>query len=64
MFKVETIGDCYVATAGLPDPRDDHAAVMARFTVLCMRRFREVVLELEVSLGPDTAGKFTFSSNA
>lgn len=55
VFKVETIGDCYVAAAGLPDPREDHAVIMARFAVLCMQRFREVVMELEVSLGPDTA---------
>ena len=55
VFKVETIGDCYVAAAGLPDPRDDHAVIMARFAVQCMRRFREVVRDLEVSLGPDTA---------
>jgi hypothetical protein len=55
VFKVETIGDCYVAAAGLPEPRDDHGAVMARFAVLCMRRFREVVVGLEVTLGPETA---------
>ena len=52
VFKVETIVDCYVAAAGLPDPRADHASDMARFTVLCIHRFREVVRDLEVTLRP------------
>ena len=55
IFKVETIGDCYVAAAGLPEPRDDHAEVMARFATECRYTMNRVVKKLELLLGPDTA---------
>jgi len=53
-LQVETVGDCYVAVAGLPDPRKDHATVMARFARDCMFRARALTKKLEVTLGPDT----------
>jgi class 3 adenylate cyclase len=54
VFKVETIGDSYVAVAGLPTPREDHAVVMARFACICLSKMEQRVKELEVSLGPST----------
>ena len=29
VFKVETVGDCYVGASGIPRPTDDHAVIMA-----------------------------------
>lgn len=54
VFKVETVGDCYVAVAGLPEARPDHALVMAKFAKECLEKFNELSKHLEISLGPDT----------
>jgi class 3 adenylate cyclase len=55
VFKVETIGDCYMAATGLPEVRDDHAVIMAGFARECLVTMNEVVRGLETKLGPDTA---------
>ena len=44
-----------VAVTGLPDPRADHAVIMARFAKECILSLQRMTKELEVSLGPDTA---------
>ncbi|CAB9516746.1 Receptor-type guanylate cyclase gcy [Seminavis robusta] len=55
IFKVETVGDCYVAAAGLPEPRHDHAVVMAKYSDNIIAKMGTLTKELEVLLGPDTA---------
>ena len=54
IFKVETVGDCYVAACGIPDPRRDHAVAMARFARDCRASMMSLMTDLEITLGPDT----------
>eukprot|EP00980_Cylindrotheca_fusiformis_P002325 scaffold541_cov138-Cylindrotheca_fusiformis.AAC.8 len=55
VFKVETVGDCYVAVAGLPEPDKDHALAVCRFARDCIKAMKNTTLKLEVSLGPETS---------
>ena len=55
VFKVETVGDCYVGVCGLPQPRRNHAVVIARFAQHIMLKMSKIVHELEVALGPGTS---------
>jgi Adenylate and Guanylate cyclase catalytic domain len=58
VFKVETIGDCYVAVTGCPEHQEQHAVIMARFATDCQRKMLEVTRNLCVALGPDTNGMY------
>ncbi|GKY99154.1 hypothetical protein MPSEU_000870900 [Mayamaea pseudoterrestris] len=55
VYKVETVGDCYVAVTGVPEPQKDHAVTMCRFAKDCLRSFHKLSRQLETKLGPDTA---------
>jgi hypothetical protein len=51
VFKIETIGDSFVAVVGLPVKRKRHAVIMARFAHACRAEMKGVVIELEEALG-------------
>jgi class 3 adenylate cyclase len=55
IFKVETIGDCYVAVCGLPESNKHHAMKMAKFASSCLGEMTNIINRLERSLGPGTA---------
>ena len=52
VFKIETIGDCYVAVVGLPKRRNNHAVVMVHFAKAICLKMIELTHKLENSLGP------------
>jgi class 3 adenylate cyclase len=54
VFKVETIGDCYLAVTGLPTPQKDHAVVMSLFAHECKRKMKLLLVqELRNALSGD-----------
>jgi class 3 adenylate cyclase len=54
VFKVETIGDCYVATTGLPEPSENHTERMAIFAYRSRLAMNQVKQTLAETLGNDT----------
>eukprot|EP00538_Stauroneis_constricta_P004292 CAMPEP_0119565374 /NCGR_PEP_ID=MMETSP1352-20130426/29797_1 /TAXON_ID=265584 /ORGANISM="Stauroneis constricta, Strain CCMP1120" /LENGTH=876 /DNA_ID=CAMNT_0007614265 /DNA_START=1 /DNA_END=2631 /DNA_ORIENTATION=- len=43
VFKVETIGDCYMAATGLPLPQPKHATIMVHFAHDCLRKMNSLL---------------------
>jgi urea transport system substrate-binding protein len=67
--KIKTIGDCYMAVAGLPTPRADHAQAAAEMA-LCMRdavasmHGGQVRMRIGLNSGPVVAGSSACASSS
>jgi adenylate cyclase len=49
--KIKTIGDAYMAVAGLPEPRDDHPQAIARLALAMRKTVSEVAQQYNEDLG-------------
>ncbi len=61
--KIKTIGDCYMAAAGVPSPRADHAHVLIRFALTLQAHIKrqqfweeEITFRIGINSGPVVAG--------
>jgi class 3 adenylate cyclase len=54
VFKLGTIGDCYIAVTGIPEYRPDHAVIMCRFAHECRLVLKRVFQELDNTCGMNT----------
>lgn len=50
VFKLDRIGDCYIAVTGLPEERTDHSIVLCRFAHECRSKMYDVIEQLKFEL--------------
>jgi adenylate cyclase len=62
--KIKTIGDCYMAVCGVPDPRPDHAVALADMALEMLQRLKQfnkthgssLRIRIGLNTGPVVAG--------
>ena len=54
VVKVETIGNCFLAVVGIPEPKEDHAYVLMQFGIKCMEKLKQLMPTLVPYFGEGT----------
>lgn len=56
VYKLSTVGDCYIACAGVPHPQNDHAIVLTQFAERCRQKANDLLVRLSPKLDTDDLG--------
>jgi class 3 adenylate cyclase len=64
VFKIGTVGDCYLAVTGVPDHNQDHAVIMCLFAHECRLALKSVFQKLEDVLGDVVTLSMRFGINS
>jgi class 3 adenylate cyclase len=54
VYKVSTVGDCFIASVGVPYPRDDHAVLISLFALRCRQEAKELFVRLNSKLNTNS----------
>lgn len=55
VWKVETVGDTYMAVTGVPGAQERHAEIMVQYCSACLVKMEQLTRDLEETLGEGTA---------
>ena len=53
VFKLGTVGDCYIAATGIPESQEDHAVLLATYTERCRQKLKEIITSSAQDYGED-----------
>jgi class 3 adenylate cyclase len=53
VFKLSTVGDCYIAATGITESQEDHAPLLATYAEMCRQKMNMIITSSAHDLGED-----------